>query len=191
MKVFSITSAMLTIASLVQADTCSRTLACGPDEYCSAGICRIHGTCDAALDCKNPANEYMTTACVGFLTCTNNKCLNDCSTGSICPSNDLTLNCAEDPCQTPCAEDYDFCTRDFCGGCNAIFINAAGEQVCKPDLCPGDPHKTEPGYCGCGNSELDLDKDGAPDCVDECKYDYRKTEPGYCGCYLEDTDSDG
>ncbi len=34
------------------------------------------------------------------------------------------------------------------------------------DLCPGDPFKIEPGFCGCGTEDLDTDTDGLCDGVD-------------------------
>lgn len=39
------------------------------------------------------------------------------------------------------------------------------------DLCPGDPHKTDPGVCGCGVPDSDIDGDGTSDCVDPCPND--------------------
>ncbi len=79
------------------------------------------------------------------------------------------------------------------------------------DGCPGDPDKTEPGICGCGQSDLDSDADGIPDCNDQCSgtpdvdsdgdgaldcndgcpADPDKTDPGACGCGVTDTNSDG
>lgn len=57
------------------------------------------------------------------------------------------------------------------------------------DECPNDPNKTEPGECGCGETEdcndcstKDSDNDGTNDCDDECPNDPNKTEPGECGC---------
>jgi peptidoglycan/xylan/chitin deacetylase (PgdA/CDA1 family) len=32
------------------------------------------------------------------------------------------------------------------------------------DLCPGDPNKVEPGTCGCGVPDVDVNGDGIPDC---------------------------
>ena len=34
------------------------------------------------------------------------------------------------------------------------------------DICPNDPLKLTPGYCGCGSPETDLDGDGTPDCAE-------------------------
>jgi len=38
------------------------------------------------------------------------------------------------------------------------------------DACPDDPDKTEPGLCGCGveDSNVDTDGDTVPDCIDQC-----------------------
>jgi hypothetical protein len=59
------------------------------------------------------------------------------------------------------------------------------------DLCPNDPDKTEPGACGCGIPETNIDGDSAPDCIDGCPTDPNKIAPGVCGCGIPDTDSDG
>ena len=62
------------------------------------------------------------------------------------------------------------------------------ESDIQEDLCPDDPTKTEPGICGCGESDRDSDKDGTANCVDECPTDPDKTVPELCGCgYLETT----
>jgi len=57
------------------------------------------------------------------------------------------------------------------------------------DLCPYDP-KTEPGVCGCGVADTDLDSDGTADCIDGCPNDPNKITPGVCGCDVADIDSD-
>jgi hypothetical protein len=36
------------------------------------------------------------------------------------------------------------------------------------DACPDDPNKTDPGVCGCGIADTDIDTDGIPDCIDNC-----------------------
>ncbi|MFC1927845.1 thrombospondin type 3 repeat-containing protein, partial [Chloroflexota bacterium] len=58
------------------------------------------------------------------------------------------------------------------------------------DGCPNDPDKTEPGICGCGESDDDSDGDGVADCNDGCPNDPNKIEPGLCGCGVADTDTD-
>ncbi len=65
---------------------------------------------------------------------------------------------------------------------------SAGETC---DECPNDPNKTEPGKCGCGVADTDIDGDGTPDCTDNCPNDPNKTEPRMCGCGVADTDVDG
>ncbi len=56
------------------------------------------------------------------------------------------------------------------------------------DNCPDDPNKTEPGICGCGESDVDSDNDGTADCNDGCPDDPNKIEPGVCGCGFEEGD---
>jgi MYXO-CTERM domain-containing protein len=65
-------------------------------------------------------------------------------------------------------------------------------QVCVAlvDQCPADADKTEPGLCGCGNSEADRDADGSVDCRDECPTDASKRVRGDCGCGVSEADSD-
>ena len=36
----------------------------------------------------------------------------------------------------------------------------------KGDICPADPLKLTPGYCGCGSPDLDADADGVADCAE-------------------------
>lgn len=59
------------------------------------------------------------------------------------------------------------------------------------DECPSDPHKIEPGICGCLLSDEDQDSDGTANCFDDCPADPKKTKPGICGCLSSDADSDG
>jgi reprolysin (M12B) family zinc metalloprotease/disintegrin/thrombospondin type 3 repeat protein len=66
-------------------------------------------------------------------------------------------------------------------------------QVCVAlvDQCPNDTGKSEPGVCGCGNSDKDSDGDATADCLDECPMDPNKRARGTCGCGASDKDSDG
>lgn len=59
------------------------------------------------------------------------------------------------------------------------------------DACPTDMDKKDPGVCGCGQADVDLNGDGIIDCTDLCPSDPDKTEPGICGCGTADSDSDG
>ena len=51
------------------------------------------------------------------------------------------------------------------------------------DGCPDDPHKTQPGACGCGVADVDGDEDGVADCEDNC--------PDVSNPDQEDADGDG
>ena len=65
------------------------------------------------------------------------------------------------------------------------------------DLCPSDPNKTNPGYCGCGAPETDTDNDQIPDCTDNCPSVYNPDQADYNGdgignaCGDHDDDGDG
>lgn len=50
---------------------------------------------------------------------------------------------------------------------NTIDSDGDGVPNCD-DGCPLDPHKTQPGQCGCGNADIDVDNDGVPACLDLC-----------------------
>ena len=78
---------------------------------------------------------------------------------------------------------------NFFDNYSVSFIPCMTATCPDQDNCPGDPLKTEPGICGCGNPETgDTDGDGALDCIDECPDDPLKTEPGECGCGNSESD---
>lgn len=64
-------------------------------------------------------------------------------------------------------------------GCTTQFLRHSEENETDPfwgtedmdpqsDNCPDDPSKTNPGFCGCGIPDDDLDGDGEPDCYNQC-----------------------
>ncbi len=73
-------------------------------------------------------------------------------------------------------------------GCGPIVIDAfdvpdAAVESLYIDRCPTDPAKTQPGVCGCGIPDDDLDGDMTADCVEACPDNVARTEPaGACGC---------
>ena len=80
--------------------------------------------------------------------------------------------CASQICTTAATDSNGTC--DFCG-----------------DLCPSDALKQQPGQCGCGIPDSDLDGDGVATCLDGCPNDPYKSGPGICGCGVADIDTDG
>lgn len=110
--------------------TCAASTECGAEEYCASGICRSMGTCGQTLDCFNPSNFYWKTECVGTTECMDGVCGVECG-DSFCPNSD-EVNCLARPCETTtCNQSNEFCVDNYCGGCNAIFFDAAGRQVCR------------------------------------------------------------
>ena len=63
------------------------------------------------------------------------------------------------------------------------------------DECPFDPLKTEPGLCGCGVIDLDLDGDSVVECIDNCPGDINPEQEDWnsngIGDMCEDADGDG
>ena len=55
-------------------------------------------------------------------------------------------------------------------GDSSVTISAcdqpAGHVIAAGDTCPADGGKTEPGVCGCGSPDLDINENGVIDCVD-------------------------
>jgi ELWxxDGT repeat protein len=64
-----------------------------------------------------------------------------------------------------------------------------GFELWALDRCESDPSKYIPGLCGCGSSDSDDDRDGAPLCQDICPADPAKTARGVCGCGVADVDT--
>lgn len=115
---------------IIQCPTCQKQSDCRKGQYCAAGVCRADGTCAQDVDCFNPDNQYFRIECVGSLQCKNSKCSIDCTKS--CPDGSTLVNCFADPCSvTKCNESSVSCTSNYCGGCNAIFFNSSGYQVCK------------------------------------------------------------
>jgi hypothetical protein len=50
-----------------------------------------------------------------------------------------------------------------------LTCTRAAPYVCETivDACPEDPDKIDPGQCGCGEPDVDSDRDGFADCADE------------------------
>lgn len=118
--------------------SCSSDSDCATDsEFCSRGTCRPFGSCDTVLDCMNPSNEQFLPQCLGYRTCEGGSCGMLCSESS-CSSEDLikeTADCPIRPCDViQCEEAYESCVDDYCGGCNALFFDAAGGLVCTKNI---------------------------------------------------------
>jgi hypothetical protein len=119
--------------------TCASDYTCGKDQYCAAGVCRVHGTCAIDDDCYNLANDLGS----GVRGLAYRRCL----TGGKCGVSECVpvSNCPTSPCailSSSCGEKYVQCVDDYCDGCGAKFFNAQGERVCENigKLPPADPY---------------------------------------------------
>ncbi|HKU38839.1 MAG TPA: LamG domain-containing protein [Polyangiales bacterium] len=111
--------------------------------------------------------------------------------GSIAdPQSDPHICNVDAGCESDVAKDCDAAADGCERGGSPNGDSGAGHIDVPEDQCPGDPHKLVPGMCGCGQSDVDTDTDGTPDCMDGCPRDARKTAAQICGCGTADTDSD-
>jgi hypothetical protein len=112
--------------------SCIATRDCPADHYCAAGACLPMGGCGVDLDCWNPNNMYPMVMCVGLLQCNleTKMCGVDCGMDP-CKGGGQPVNCLARPCDvTTCDETFEYCLDDYCGGCNAVFLDSAGNRVC-------------------------------------------------------------
>ncbi|MBQ9242954.1 MAG: hypothetical protein IJ165_06980 [Proteobacteria bacterium] len=87
-------------------------------------------------------------------------------------------------------EDHDNGEKYLPGVCGCTVADTIDgthhipECLFADDLCPEDENKTQPGLCGCGveESDLDTDKDGVPDCLDQCPNNPNKFLSDRCLC---------
>jgi len=115
---------------------CASSKDCSGSQYCRRGVCAKMGECLSTADCFNRDNRFPTFLCVGPVTCKNNRCTKDCS-GSFCPPEQPARMCMTSPCMligSSCSESISSCVDDYCGGCNAIAFDRAGNQVCKANV---------------------------------------------------------
>ena len=110
----------------------------------------------------------------------------------------LSQACAEFSAAEDLPEESALCsmTKDI-GGTDACDCVSGICSLQPPpiDLCPDDPQKTTPGFCGCDHPDVDENDNGIIDCIeeenDQCPDDPDKLIPGYCGCGIADMDTDG
>jgi len=105
--------------------------------YCAQGKCLQAGYCSDYTDCLNPSNEYTKIECDGMVTCNRNfQCGVECIGSSCLEDQEYVTNCGgQTPCEAAAASNYDgstnvvSCTNDYCGGCNTIQFDAAGNII--------------------------------------------------------------
>ncbi|MGE3544882.1 MAG: thrombospondin type 3 repeat-containing protein [Kofleriaceae bacterium] len=120
--------------------------------------------------------------------------VDNCPNTSNADQQDLNMNGVGDACEVADSDNdgiedgSDNCPNTSNSGQENSDGDSAGDAC---DGCTADPAKTDPGVCGCGNSDSDGDGDTTPDCNDGCTMDPNKTDPGVCGCGMSDADGDG
>jgi len=111
-------------------DDCKSDKDCGLNQYCSANVCRDYSTCSKDVDCLNPSNFWGEEKCIGFNKCLDGSCQRTC--GYHCEDKSEPMQCLVAPCkETVC--DGMVCLNDYCGGCNAIVFDWAGNEICAPE----------------------------------------------------------
>jgi hypothetical protein len=93
--------------------------------------------CITGADCRNGTQYCDAGTCIAFPSLQ-------------CPKND-TVACLIAPCASvaPCVNNTK-CYDDYCGGCNAIFVNSTGNRVCKPPPLSPTPTPTNSTKCATG-----------------------------------------
>lgn len=104
-----------------------------------------------------------------FLDSRYNCCGDDCG----CGDGSEPVNCLVDPCELalPCESDQSLtCVSNYCGGCNAEFVDKNGHLACQPNQgCTLDRDCQEGEYCGAQGECVD---------VGSCSADYECNLPG-------------
>jgi len=159
------------------------------------GLCGTADPCpdEVGLDC---------------LACTDT-CYEEYGSGDPCAIEKDTDGDTRPDCSDACPTDPNKWNSPGLCGCGEIDVDVNNDQVCDIDdgcndygdpdgdgvpncldNCPNSPIKTEPGICGCDQSDVDADGDSVPDCNDICRLDPLKTDPGICGCGVPETCND-
>lgn len=141
---------------------------------CGCGVSDVDSDSDGTMDCNdqcpNDPNKIIpgSCGCGNFETDTDTDGTPDCI--DLCP-NDVNKT---SPGACGCGQLEGTCTD-----CNGDAGGTAYQDVCG-DCVGGNT----------GQSTMDTDNDGTPDCNDLCPSDPNKTTPGTCGCGTDDIDSD-
>jgi len=106
---------------------CATDEECGEEQYCGANVCRDYSKCQQDVDCHNPSNMWGQIECIGFNKCEDGVCRRTC--GYPCEGKIEAVKCFASPCETTEC-DGKSCVDDYCGGCNAIVFDWAGNEVC-------------------------------------------------------------
>eukprot|EP00808_Paulinella_micropora_P029302 g18286.t1 len=161
---------------------------------CPCGVPNTDSDGDNVADC-NEECDYDATKTDGLIC--------GCGVSEVNTDGDGKKDCEED-----CDTDPNKYIPGACGcGVADLDLDNDGQHACPQvsadgkaclttgyptcvDVCPNDPLKIVPGYCGCGVPDTDTDGDGTPDCDDKCPLHAHKTEAGVCGCPKPDVDQD-
>lgn len=101
-------------------------------QYCASGECLEFAACHTDRDCYNPLNA-VGDDCLqnlsGRYTCQDSTCT--CIPGEICPNGTEVAFCFASPCSqvTDCDEIVN-CVDVYCGGCDTLTFDAAGNEAC-------------------------------------------------------------
>ncbi len=174
---------------------------------CGCGVADTDSDADGTPDCDDQCpsdpNKVLAGACGCGVADTDSDADGTPNCNDLCPTDPNKI--APGSCGCGVAEtDTDSdgtpdCTDECPNDVNKTLAGACGCGVAEGTCtdCNGDAGGTAyTDVCGncvggnTGNTTLDSDSDGTPDCNDQCPSDPNKTAPGTCGCGVVDTDSD-
>jgi hypothetical protein len=115
------------------ATACESSSDCASSQYCQQGLCAEAGQCITDADCYNPENQYAVVLCIGPLVCSaDGQCGRSCA-DNFCPPDKPPVECMVSPCDvlpSSCSEEVSSCVDYYCGGCDFLAFDKAGNQLC-------------------------------------------------------------
>lgn len=108
--------------------SCENNKQCRDGQYCAANECIDYMNCKKDVDCYNPSNKFISIMCLGHFSCEMGGCKKVCET---CKDGSDVTPCVVKPCEVNECDGTSKCADDYCGGCNSIHFDKAGNDICR------------------------------------------------------------